>query len=597
MARSRLLPALLPVWAGVCLLGGAGCIGSIGGGGSDPRTGIGPGGPAGPGGPGTAGPGSPGGGNGATMPANPGGVSGPGLPGSMGGAPADPNAAGPQPLRRLDRREYNNTVRDLLGDTSRPADRFPSDRDSEFTFTHAGLVSSQDYSTIQDAAEAVAAAAEKNVNTLAPCPAPPEDACARNFAVSFGLRAYRRPLVDREIESLVQVYREARMAPVSLTHAGGIRLMIQAILQSPGFLYHWEGGPAAPAVEGKVVRLDHYQNASQLSYFVWGSMPDATLFDAAKAGKLGTQGELEAHARRMLDDPKARDTVSEFVEQWLGLDQVADRPKDPKLYPEFTDPLKQAMIAEARAFVSNVVFEGPSTLSTLLTANFGFVNQPLAAVYGMPGVQGMDLKRADLAADQRAGLLTQAAFLTVTGATDGSHPVKRGKKVFERLLCGELPPPPADVPPPKPASEGGTTRERFAEHGSNACATGCHANLDPLGFAFENYDGIGKFRTMDNGGQVDASGQFMLDGQMKKYQNARELVQALAGSETVRACFATQWLRFALRRFETEGDRASLDGIRGGFSRTGGNIKDLLVGVVGARSFRYRAPADGEDLK
>jgi Protein of unknown function (DUF1592)/Protein of unknown function (DUF1588)/Protein of unknown function (DUF1595)/Protein of unknown function (DUF1585)/Protein of unknown function (DUF1587) len=575
----------------VCLLG-TGCIGSIGDGvGGGPRQGNGP---SGLGGPGT--PGSPGG-SGNTMPANPGGVSGPGLPGSMGGAPADPNAAGPQPLRRLDRREYNNTVRDLLGDTSRPADRFPSDRDSEFTFTHAGIVSSQDYSTIQDAAEVLSAAAEKNVNTLAPCPAPPEEACARNFAVNFGLRAYRRPLVDREIESLVQVYREVRNAPISLPHAGGIRLMIQAILQSPAFLYHWEGGPNAPALEGKVVRFDHYQNASQLSYFIWGSMPDGALFDAAKAGKLGTQAELEGQARRMLDDPKARETVSEFVEQWLGLDQVAERPKDPKLYPEFTDPLKQAMIAEARAFVSNVVFEGSSTLSLLLTANFGFVNQPLAAVYGMTGVQGMDLKRADLSADQRSGLLTQAAFLTVTGATDGSHPVKRGKKVFERLLCGVLPPPPADVPNPKPASAGGTTRQRFAEHSANACAAGCHANLDPLGFAFEHYDGIGKFRTMDNGGAVDASGSFELDGKMVSYQNARELVQALAGSETVRACFATQWLRYALRRFEVEGDRASLEGIRAGFTKTGGNIRDLMVGVVGARSFRYRAPADGEVLK
>jgi hypothetical protein len=233
----------------------------------------------------------------------------------------------------------------------------------------------------------------------------------------------------------------------------------------------------------------------------------------------------------------------------------------------------------------------------LLTANFGFVNQPLAAVYGMTGVQGMDLKRADLSSDQRAGLLTQAAFLTVTGATDGSHPVKRGKKIFERLLCGELPPPPADVPPPKPASEGGTTRERFAEHSANACATGCHANLDPLGFAFENYDGIGKFRTMDNGRPVDSSSSFQLDGKLVKFGNARELVQTLAASQTVRDCFATQWLRFALRRFEADGDRASLDGIRGGFSKTGGNIRDLLVGVVGARSFRYRAPADGEDLK
>ena len=555
MARSQCLALT------VLLVGAAsGCVGSIGGGsGGDPGSGT-PGTPGSPGGPGTPGQNS--------MPGTPGGISGPGLPGGAGagsGQPADPNAAGPQPLRRLDNREYNNTVRDLLGDTTRPADRFPSDRDTEFTYRHAGLVSSQDYSTIQDAAEALAAAAEKNVATLAPCAGTPEETCARNFATSFGLRAYRRPLVEREIASLVQLYSQVRAAPQNLSYAGGIKMMIQGILQSPAFLYHWESGPGAPTLEGKVVRLDHYQNASQLSYFIWGSMPDPALFEAAAAGKLGTQPELEGQARRLLADPRARDTVAEFVEQWLGLDQVTERPKDPKAYPEFTEPLKAAMAAEARAFVTNVVFDGDSKLQTLLTATFSFVNQPLAPIYGLPAVQGMELKQAMLEPNQRAGLLTQSAFLTVTGDTAGSHPVKRGKKIYERLLCGTLPPPPADVPPPKSAAEGGTTRQRFAEHSANACATGCHALMDPLGFAFENYDGIGRWRTTDNGGPVDATGTFKLDGQMKSFKDARELVQALAASATVRDCFATQWARFALKRFETEGDRASLQAIGAAF--------------------------------
>ena len=301
-------------------------------------------------------------------------------------------------------------------------------------------------------------------------------------------------------------------------------------------------------------------------------MPDAALFDAAAAGKLGTQAELEAQARRMLADPKARETVSEFVEEWLGLDQVAERPKDPKLYPEFNDDLKAAMIAEARAFVSNVVFDGDSTLSTLLTANFS-LRQP-AAGGGLRHDRrhrAWTSSSADLDANQRAGLLTQAAFLTVTGATDGSHPVKRGKKVYERLLCGELPPPPADVPPPKPASEGGTTRERFAEHSANACATGCHACMDPLGFAFEHYDGIGKFRTMDNGGVVDASGSFELDGKMQQLQ---ERPRAGAGCwPAARRCSAASppsGRASPSRRNETEGDRASLDGHRAGASRKTG---------------------------
>jgi hypothetical protein len=545
---------------------------------------------------------------GGAMPATPGSPTNDGTPGAApmgkpplqgtpgGAAPADPLAAGPAPLRRMNAREYNNTVRDLLGDTTRPGDRFPSDHDTDFTFRHAGLVSTQDYSTIQDAAEALSTAAEKNMSTLAPCAGGDEEACARTFATTFGLRAYRRPLVDREIDSLVQLYKDARTGSM-LDYAGGIRVMLQGMLQSPAFLYHWESGPAAPTMEGKVVKLSHYENASQLSYFIWGSMPDAALFEAAAKNQLGTQAELETQAKRLLADPKARETVSQFVEEWLGLDQVSERPKDPKVYPEFKDDLKAAMVAEARAFVSNVVFEGDSRLGTLLTATFSFVNQPLAPIYGITSPQTMELKQSPLAATERAGLLTQSAFLTVTGSTDGSHPVKRGRKVYERMLCGELPPPPADVPLPKTAAEGGTTRQRFAEHSNQDCARGCHSLMDPLGFAFEHYDGIGKYRTMDNGGAVDSTGSFELDGAKKDFKDARELVQQLSSSALVKGCFATQWARFALKRMETEGDRASLQAITAAFGKDSNNIRDLMVGVAGSRSFRYRAPAQGEMLQ
>ncbi len=511
--------------------------------------------------------------------------------GNAAGGNVDPNAVGPLPLRRLDRREYNNTVRDLLGDTSRPADKFPSDK-GEFLFRVAGPVSSQDYSTLRDAAESLATTA--NVATLAPCTGGDEEGCARKFVTEFGLRAYRRPLVTREVDSLVQLYKDGR-GTVGLDHAGAVRLVIEGMLQAPAFIYHWESGPEAPRLEGNLVKLGQYENASQLSYFLLGSMPDQELFDAAAAGRLGTQGELEAQARRLLASPRARETVATFFEEWLGLDQVLDRPKNPMIYPQFKDDLKTAMLEEARAFVGNVVFDGDSLLSTVLTAGFSFVNQPLAGVYGLKGVTGMPLKQAELDATQRSGLLTQTAFLTITGATDGSHPVKRGKKIYENLLCGELPPPPAVIPPPKEASEGGTTRERFKEHSDQACATGCHGLMDPLGFAFENYDGIGGFRTMDNGGVVDATGAIDLDGQKHSFNNARELVKVLAASPTAQRCFATQWTRFALKRKDTEADRASIDAVAGAFR--GGNIRDLLVGVVGSRSFRYRAPAEGEMLK
>jgi hypothetical protein len=529
-----------------------------------------------------------------TNPTNPSNPTNPTNPTPPGPGAGDPNAAGPRPLRRLDRREYNNTVRDLLGDTSNPADRFPSDRDTDFLFRHTGPVTSQDYSTLQEAAEALAAGAK--VATLAPCAGGAEEACARTFATSFGLRAYRRPLVDREVDSLLQLYRETRANPM-VDYAGGIRAMIEGILQSPAFLYHWESGPSAPLMEGALVRSGPYENASQLSYFIWGSMPDAALFDAAAGNKLGTQAELETQARRMIADPKARETVAAFVEEWLGLDSIAERAKDPKVYPEYKDELKTAMMAEARAFASNVAFDGDGRLATLLTAGFSMVNQPLAAIYGIPGVTGMDLKQSNFDAAQRSGLLTQAAFLSVTGAVDGSNPVKRGHKVYTRLLCGQLPDPPADVPQPKPASLGGTTRQRFAEHDMNECAKGCHALIDPIGFGFEHYDGIGRYRTMDNGGMVDSSGTVELDGKKSTFADARDITQVLAASDTVRRCFTTMWARFAFRRLETDGDRGSLEAMLAAFSKDGFKIRDLMVGVAGSRSFRYRAPAQGEILK
>ncbi len=500
------------------------------------------------------------------------------------------------PLQRLSRREYNNTVRDLLGDASNQANAFGSDRESEFLFRRGGLVAVQDLDDLKDAAATIAGGVEAKVPTLAPCAGGlAEDACASRFVATFGQRAYRRPLAADENERLMALYQAGRTT-LGLNYAGAIRLLVEAILQAPPFLYHWELGSGAPQVEGKVVKLGPYEVASRLSYFMWGSMPDQPLFEAAAASKLGTQAEIEAQARRLLADRRGRDTVSAFAEEWLNLDQISERPKDPMLYPEFKDDLKAAMTEELRTFIASVVFEGDQSLGSLLTATSSFVNKPLATLYGLRNVQGTALEPAMLDGSQRAGLLTRAGFLAVTGATDGSHPVKRGRRVYERLLCGELPPPPPVVPPAKPASTGGTTRQRFEEHDTNPCAGACHAVMDKIGFAFEHYDGIGKYRTTDNGGAVDASGVLELDGGKLAFADARELSQGLARSPTVASCFARQWLRFAFKRTDTEADAASLDAVGAAFAK-GDSVSDLLVAVAGSRSFRYRTPGNGEKLQ
>jgi hypothetical protein len=505
--------------------------------------------------------------------------------------PADPNAAGPMPLRRLNQREYNNTVRDLLGVTTSPATNFPTDVDATFIFRRFGDVSTLDASRMQEAAEAISPTVD--TTKIAPCATgTAETACVTNFLNTFGLHAYRRPLTADESTRLSALYQTGKTT-LMLDYAGGIKLLVETMLQAPGFVYRWELGPVSPTLQGSVVQLTSYEVASRLSYFLWGTMPDQALFDAAAAGKLATQSDVDTQARRMIEDPKAHDMMASFFQQWLSLDQVAARPKDATVYPQFNDALKASMNSESLAFIDNVAFQGDGALSTFLTANYSYVDTTLAPVYGVTGATATAAK-LNLDATQRAGLLTQSAFLTVTGATDGSNPVKRGRKVYERLLCGVLPPPPPNVPPAAPASAGGTTRQRFEVHDTMACAKACHTIMDPIGYAFENYDGIGQYRTTDNGMPVDATGAITLDGVAKNFKNAVELTNMLATSNDVRSCFVKQWARFAFLRLETDADTASLNGAFTAFTKANFTLHELLVSVATSRSFNYRSPSAGE---
>lgn len=536
---------------------------------------------------------------GQTDPTGGAGTGGGGSTGAAGtsGGPVDPNAAGLMPMRRLTNREYNNTVRDLLGDLSKPAAQFPTDRDKTFAFRRAGDLAVQDATLIRTAAENLATAAVPKLtanSALLPCdPAAGEDACARAFVTKFGQRAFRRPLTADETTRLVALYTAGRTT-LKLGFAEAVSLVIEGALQAPQFLYHWEAPPTDQNVhEGAVIRLSPYQIASRLSYFVWGSMPDDALLADAAAGKLDTAAGVETAARRLLSDAKAKDTVSSFFADWLELDGLPDRTKSTTAYPEYNQTVQASMLDETRTFVESVAFGGDGKLSTLLGAPYSFVNQTLGPFYGTSG-GGTILEKTNLPAGQRAGFLTQGAFLALTGNADGSNPVRRGKFVYEKLLCHQLPPPPANVPNPKPASAGGTTRMRFAEHSQNACAKGCHAVMDPIGFAFENYDGVGKYRTMDNGMPVDATGSITLDGTAHTFNDAVGLIGILAQSPEVRRCFAGEWSRFALSRVESDKDAASLQATAAAFATDAATIQDLMAAVATMRSFRYRSPSPGE---
>jgi hypothetical protein len=320
------------------------------------------------------------------------------------------------------------------------------------------------------------------------------------------------------------------------------------------------------------------------------------LLDAAAAGKLTEDVDIAAQVDRLLALPNARESVSSFFADWLKMsgEAIAARDKDQQIYPEFQAELQAAMAQETEKFVSSVVFEGDGTLQSLLTSSATQLNAPLAKLYGVAGVTGNGFMPTSLNTVQRSGLLTRAAFLSVTGAADGSNPVKRGKRIFQGLLCKELLPPAGVVIPPAPAaSTGGTTRERFQRHEENSCA-GCHKLLDPLGFAFENYDGIGRFRDMDNGAPVNAASVTNLDGVDVAFNNGVELSAALAKSDEVRACFATHWVRYALDRMETDYDAPTLTAAVAAFKAGNYSVPALLKGVAAARSFRNRTLAEGE---
>jgi hypothetical protein len=529
-----------------------------------------------------------------------GGASGTGGTGASTGT-GDPAAAGLLPLRRLTSREYLNTVRDLLSDTTLGAADVPGESDdlsnNAFPFRQPNVIGTLDAGNLQAAAEALATNITTKLTTVLPCTpanAAAEAGCASQFIGTFGPKIYRRPLGTTEVSDLTALYQTARTT-LALDFNGAIELLIEAMLQSPGFVYHWEMDPGAAIKDGNVVQLGNYQIANRLSYFLWGTMPDATLFAAAAGGQLATADGVQTQVERMLADSKAQDMVADFIDDWLDVNVISSRPKDPTIYSMWNQDLATDMENEFRSYGSGAVL-GTGLFSDLLTGTKSSVNQVLATIYGVTGVTGTTPKPVTFDSTQRGGLLTLAGFLTVTGATDGSSPVRRGHAVLTRLLCNVLPNPPANVPPPQPPMAGLTTRQRFLEHDQNACTGACHSAMDPIGFGFEHYDGVGEYRTTDQSLPVDSSGSIVLDGQTQTFNDALGLATMLAASPQVQACFATQWMRYALNRWDSSADLASIQGATATFQAGGLNMRDVIAGVATSRTFRYRSPASGEVL-
>lgn len=498
----------------------------------------------------------------------------------------------PQKLRRLTRAEYDNTIHDLFGIESKWGAAFVPENvvqgwnNQADALTVVPVLAEQ----LRRAAEEIAAAVAKSpgLGSIAACAgqAVPAADCPATFVRALGERVLRRPLLDAEAARYVALYNAVSADGASVA----FQTVIAALLQSPKFLYRTEVGRQAG---GGQYALTPYEIASELSYFLWGSMPDAELFAQARSGALKDPAAIAAQARRMLKSPRARDTVRRFAGQWLNVDLLAVVPKDATVFPEFTPAIRAAMAEEAARYVSYVLFDAGGTYRDLLLGTTSFQNPELARFYGGPAPTGADASgfgQVDLTGSGRAGLLTLGAVVTANGRPNSSSPIQRGKLIRERLLCQQLPPPPPGINANPPALDPTlTTRARYAAHDKDPACFGCHKLIDKLGFAFEDFDGIGRHRLTENGMPLDLSGEVLsVDVPNPLFTGSKELATLLSQSAQAQRCYATQWLRFAYGVTEAAGLSDTVQQLGDQFA-AGQRLDELLVALTQTEYFRVRA--------
>jgi hypothetical protein len=501
---------------------------------------------------------------------------------------------GPNYVRRLTAVQFRNTIADLFGASVDSGTSFPEATiDGGFrTNMNANVVTSAGAEGIEETAIHISQQLTADLGAFVGCdPAAEGDACVRAFVDRVGATVFRRPLLVEESDRLVALY-PTILATEGATPRHGIEAIVQALLQSPQFLYLAEiaGEGAAP---GEVVELSGYELAARLSYLLWDTTPDAELLQRAADGSL--RDVLDAQARRLLADPRADAVLIGFFEDLTEIQKLAS-PKDPAVYPEWTPELAVAAHEELGAFVRWVVRESDGNLATLLTAPTTVVNATLAAHYGVAAPQGDEWQVTSLDPTQRAGFLTQPGFLAAHAYAASSSPIARGAFVRTQLLCQELAPPPNvmfEVPAVDPNV---STRERLAQHRTDPACAGCHALMDPIGFGLENFDAIGSWRdTEGNAIPIDATGELAAAGVAEPAFNGPiELAALLAGSDRVSACIALQFHRYAQGRSEEDGDAGAIADHRDAFALSGGNLVETLVAFVMTDSFRYRLATNSE---
>ncbi len=506
--------------------------------------------------------------------------------GGDGDGDGDTSVKGQVPLRRLSHYELRNSFRDLfpwvtdLPDTTFVPDAAPwgFDNDGPAMVPSKLLVEQYDR-----AAREMAERASWDMEQLIPwCDIWGDtEACSQTFVNNIGRKIFRRPLTQQESADFHVMFESG---PGAGDPSVGVRLTLQLMLQSPQFIYRLETAPEGgfDGSAGDWVALDDFQIAARLSYFLWASTPDDALLDAAASGSLQTAEGRRTQAERLLDDPRAQDAIYHFHEQWLDLERVN---QVSKLEEDALDEdMRASMLEETRRFISAIV-EEDGDFTDLLTSPRTFVDDRIAGLYGVTGPGDGSWVEVELNANQRAGVLTQPAFLAGHGHPLNPSPVKRGVFVLQDMLCVPLgsPPPAAAammVPEPGP---GTTNRELYEDLTADDSCTSCHQLINPLGYTFENYDTMGRWRTQDNGSQVDASGEY----QGESFENAVAMLSSFAVHEDVRRCVARKWLHVAYGGDNFISVPEIEDDLVDAFVDDG-RIKQLLINVVTHDRFATR---------
>lgn len=492
-------------------------------------------------------------------------------------------------IRRLNRAEYNNTVRDLVGIDFTPADDFPSD-DVGNGFDNIGDVLSMSPLLVEKYVAAAEAIVDKALDDeqaratifvdRASDDLSEREAVRKNLT-RFVFRAYRRPATDKELSRLFRFVR-ATMEQ-GATDEEAVRTTLVAILASPHFLFRVE---LDPETEAPVRQLNDFELASRLSYFLWSSMPDAELFRLARQGELHKPAQLESQVKRMLKDERSQALTKNFAGQWLQLRSLIDVTPDATAYPKFDDRLRTSMRRETELFFESVVREDRSVLD-FLTADFSFVDERLAEHYDIDGIEGDNFRRVQLP-ENRRGVLTQASILLLTSNPTRTSPVKRGKWILDNILGEPPPPPPEGVEELGEDTETlGSLRERMEQHRANESCAVCHRKMDTLGFGLENFDVTGAWRERDGRFEIDAAGA--LPGG-RDFETASQLMGILATDkrDDFCRCLAEKMLTYSLGRGLQSYDRCAVDEILKQLNKDDFRFSSLVTAIVKSAPFTSR---------